>query len=128
MDPILLIGRLLFSALFIMSGFGHFTKRKQMVPYARSSGVPAPEVGVPLTGVMILLGGLSVLLGYYPKVGAWLLVLFLIPTSIYMHRFWGLEDPATAANQQAHFMKNMALAGAALMIAYFGTGPYSLCD
>jgi len=43
-----------------------------------------------------------------------------------MHRFWGLQDPMMAANQMAHFFKNIALAGAALIIIYFGSGPLSL--
>ncbi len=126
MTILVLLGRVLFSILFIMSGISHITQRASMVPYAKSSGAPAPEITVPLTGVMLLLGGLSVLLGVYPQIGAWLLVLFLLPTSFMMHRFWGLQDPMMAANQKAHFTKNIALAGAALLIAYFGTGPLSL--
>jgi putative oxidoreductase len=126
MTIVVLLGRILFSTLFLMSGISHFTQRAGMVAYAKSSGAPAPEVTVPLTGLMLLLGGLSVLLGVYPRIGAWLLVLFLIPTAFYIHRFWGIEDAMMAANQRAHFMKNLALAGAALLIAYFGTGPLSL--
>lgn len=120
------IGRLLFSAIFISSGLNHFSQRAAMVEYAKSNGVPAPGVLVPLTGAMIVLGGLSVLLGYYTAVGTWLLVVFLIPTAFFMHRFWGVDDPMVAATQMSQFMKNLALAGAALLIAYFGSGPYSL--
>lgn len=75
---------------------------------------------------MILLGGLSVLLGLYVRVGALLLVLFLIPTAILMHNFWTIDDPQARAVDQAHFMKDLALAGAAFLIWYHGTGPWSL--
>ncbi len=126
MEIIVVLGRILFSAIFIMSGVSHFTQKAGMVQYSRSYGVPSPDLLVPLTGLMILAGGLSVLVGFYARVGAWLLVLFLIPTAFFMHRFWGLEDRAQAQNQQAHFMKNMAMAGAALLITYFGSGPVSL--
>jgi putative oxidoreductase len=128
MDILVLVGRILFSVVFLMSAIGHFKQREAMVPYARSQGAPAPELMVPLTGVMLLLGGLSVLLGFYARAGAWLLVVFLIPTSFFMHRFRGVQDKMQAQNQQAHFMKNMGLAGAALMITYFGSGPYSLAE
>jgi putative oxidoreductase len=125
-DILVLIGRILFSILFLMSGFGHITKREAMAPYAASKGVPAPALMVPLTGLMLLVGGLSVMLGCYARLGAWLLVLFLIPTAIIMHRFWGVSDPMQAQSDRVHFMKDISLAGAALMITYFGSGPFSL--
>ena len=126
MDVVLLLGRILFSAIFLMSGFAHFKQRAAMVPYAKSKRAPAPELMIPITGLMLLAGGLSVLLGLYARLGGWLLALFLIPTALIMHRFWGLPDKGQAQNEQAHFMKDMALAGAALMIAYFGSGPLSI--
>ena len=126
MELLVPLGRLLFSAMFIQSGIGHFQHRASMIAYARSMGAPAPELMVPLTGLMILLGGISVLLGAYARIGALLLVLFLLPTAFIMHRFWGLPDPQLAQNQQIHFQKNLSLAGGALLIAYFGSGPYGL--
>ena len=126
MELLVPLGRLLFSAMFIQSGIGHFQHRAALTAYARSMGAPAAELMVPLTGLMILLGGVSVLLGAYARVGAWLLFLFLVPTALIMHRFWGLPDPQLAQNQRAHFQKNLSLAGGALLIAYFGSGPYSL--
>jgi hypothetical protein len=33
-----------------------------------------------------------------------------------VHKFWGIADPMMAANQAAHFWKNIALTGACLMI------------
>ena len=71
-------------------------------------------------------GGLSILVGYKAKWGAWLIVLFLLPVSVMMHKFWGLPDPQAAMMQQIMFMKNMSMLGAALMIAHFGAGPLSL--
>lgn len=119
MEAIWIIGRILFSALFIMSGFGHLRNYKDMVAYAQMMKAPAPNVMVPVTGIMIILGGLSVLFDFYTTVGAILLVLFLIPVAFIMHRFWGVQDPGLAANQMSHFLKNLSLAGASLIIIYF---------
>jgi putative oxidoreductase len=119
MGALFLIGRILFSALFIMSGITHLTKLGAMSQYAAAQGVPAPTLAVAVTGFMILAGGLSILLGAWPRIGALLIFVFLIPTSFYMHRYWGLPDPMVAQNQMAHFMKNMVMAGGALMIYYF---------
>jgi putative oxidoreductase len=55
-----------------------------------------------------------------------LLVVFLIPVSFAMHPFWTVQDPMMHAAQLAHFMKNVALLGAALLISQFGAGPMSL--
>ncbi|CUS80663.1 Uncharacterized membrane protein YphA, DoxX/SURF4 family [Candidatus Kryptonium thompsonii] len=118
MEIIWLVGRILFSALFIMSGFGHFRNRKEMIQYAQMMKAPAPELFVPLTGIMIILGGLSVLFNFYLTVGAILLFLFLVPVAFIMHKFWGVQDPGLSANQMAHFFKNLSLAGASLILIY----------
>jgi len=111
--------RVLFSAMFIMSGIQHLTKLRMMSQYAASQKVPAPTAAVAVTGLMLLAGGLSILLGIQVQLGTLLLVVFLVPTAFVMHRFWGIPDPMQAAVQQAHFMKNITLAGAALLICYF---------
>ncbi len=126
MEWLVLIGRILFSLIFILSGLNHLMKLDQMSQYAAANGVPAATLATIVTGVMILLGGLSVLLGYKSKIGAWLLVIFLIPTAFMMHKFWGLDNAMESANQMSHFMKNLSMAGAALLIYYFGSGPKSL--
>jgi putative oxidoreductase len=128
---VLLIGRVLFSFFFIYSGFNHLTKLSMMSGYAAASGVPAPTVAVLVSGLMLLAGGLSILLGFKPKLGATLLFVFLVPTAFLVHKFWGIADPMLAANQAAHFWKNITLAGAALIIyglaeLYPARWPFSL--
>ncbi len=121
MAAVFLIGRILFSAIFLMSGVSHLTKTGPLSQYAAMKKVPAPTLAVLGSGVMILLGGLSLLLGVAPRLGAILLVVFLVPTAILMHGFWGVKDPMQKQMEQAHFMKDMAMAGAALVIFYFTT-------
>jgi putative oxidoreductase len=118
------IGRALFSAIFIFAAFGHFSP--QTIGYAASAGVPLASIAVPFSGVLSLAGGLSVLLGYRARIGAGLLVLFLVPVTLMMHKFWAVSDPMMAQMQMAMFMKNVALTGGALLIGYFGAGPVSL--
>lgn len=121
-----MIGRILFSLIFIMSGFKHIFNVSQMAPYAAAKGVPMANVMVILTGIMILAGGLSVALGYKAKIGALLLVIFLIPTTFMMHNFWAVEDAMQSQIEMIMFMKNLGLLGGALLLYYFGTGPLSL--
>jgi putative oxidoreductase len=118
------VARVLFAAIFVISGPNHFSPHT--IEHAVSHGVPLASVAVPLSGLIALVGGLSVALGYKTRIGAWLLVLFLIPVTLMMHNFWTFADPTAAAMQQTMFVKNLALIGGALMIAYFGAGPVSL--
>lgn len=115
MSTLFWIGRILFAMLFIASGLGHFTRRQEMVAYAESRGVAAAGTMVPLTGAAIIAGGLSILLWSWVDVGAWLLVLFLFAAAFRMHAFWREEDERLRQAEMAQFMKNLALAGAAIM-------------
>ena len=121
---IVLAGRILFSLLFVMSAFGHFSK--QTIAFAASQGVPFASVAVPLSGLLALAGGLSILLGYRARLGAWLIVLFLLPVTLLMHKFWTIGDPMMAQMQQIMFLKNVTMMGGALLISQFGAGPVSL--
>jgi len=118
------VGRVLYSLIFLMTILGHFSQG--YIGYAAQAGVPAAALLVPLSGVIAIAGGLSVALGYQAKLGAWLLVLFLVPVTLAMHNFWTVTDPMMRGMQMAMFMKNVSMLGAALLIAYFGAGPVSL--
>ena len=124
MQYTVLLGRILYSLVFIMSSFGHFSQKT--IGYAASQGVPMASILVPISGIMALLGGLSILFGYKGRWGAWLIILFLVPVTFMMHNFWAIKDPMAQQMQMIMFMKNVSMLGAALMIAHFGTGPLSL--
>jgi len=118
------VGRLLFATIFLLTLAGHFAP--ESIAYAAQKGVPLASLAVPASGILAFAGGLSVLLGYRAKLGAWLLVLFLLPVTLMLHDFWTVADPMAAQMEQAMFMKNVSMLGAALLIAYFGAGPLSL--
>ena len=118
------LGRSFFAMIFLMSGPNHFSK--QTIAYAAAQGVPLASIAVPLSGVLAIAGGLSILLGYRAKLGAWLIVLFLIPVTLMMHKFWAVQDPMMAQMHMGMFMKNVAMLGSALLISQFGAGPFSL--
>ncbi len=88
--------------------------------------MPLASIAVPLSGVVAIAGGLSILLGYRAKLGAWLIVLFLIPVTLMLHKFWTVQDPMMAQIQMILFMKNVSMLGGALLISQFGAGPFSL--
>jgi uncharacterized membrane protein YphA (DoxX/SURF4 family) len=115
MDIILVIGRVLFAAIFIASGIAHFKQADAMAGYAAHKGAPGGKAGVLISGVVFLVGGLSIALGVYPDLGALLIAAQLVPVSYFMHAFWKETDPMVAQAENASFMKNVALIGAALV-------------
>jgi putative oxidoreductase len=124
MKAIVVIGRLLFSLIFILSGFSHFSD--QAIEHAASKGVPFASFAVPFAGMLAIVGGLSIALGWMARVGAVLIILFLIPVTAMMHDFWTLTDPMMRITQRIMFMKNISMLGGAILIAWFGAGPWSI--
>jgi putative oxidoreductase len=133
MDALLLIGRILFVPATLSAGvMGHLASSRMLAGYAQSKGVPAARLVVLVTGVQIVAGSLMIALGIWPDLGALLLVIFLIPTAVIMHRFWGIEDQGTRMTEQTQFNKDLSLGGAALAMfafwAYGGPVGYALGD
>lgn len=125
MDFVFLIGRILFSIIFISAGFNHLKGFTHTVEMAKKTKAPFPQLSAAAMSLFALVGGLSVAFGFYSKIGAFLLIIFLIPTTFIIHRFWGLPNDQKQI-QTVHFFKNLSLMGASLMILYFGSGPLSL--
>jgi putative oxidoreductase len=125
MDIVVLVGRILFSLVFLTSSVGHLTQTDQMAGHATAKGVPAARLAVLGSGVLILVGGLMVLLGLWGDLGALFLVAFLVPTALIIHGFWRETDPTAKFMEQIHFFKDTGLAGAALLVfalfAYAGS-------
>ena len=118
------IGRVLFALIFITAAPRHFTW--EGIHHAADLGVPLAGLLVPVAGVMALAGGLSVTLGWKARWGAWTLVAFLIPVTWMMHAFWKQSDAAAFHIQQAMFVKNLSMLGAALLLTQFGAGAMSI--
>jgi len=116
MDAILVIGRILFALIFINMGIMHLTKVAVMAGYAASKKVPAAKFATIVAGLMILVGGLYIAFGVYADLGALLIAIFLIPTAFMMHAFWKETDESAKQNEMTAFFKDIALAGAALII------------
>ena len=118
------LGRALLTVVFFVYAPKHFGATD--LGYAIAAGVPFARFLVPASGILALVGSVSVLVGYQTKLGAWLLVLFLLPVTLTMHKFWGLTDPMLAQLQMANFMRNISIIGGALLLAQFGPGAWSL--
>lgn len=132
MDVLLLLGRILYGALFLGSAMGHLTQSEAMAGYAASRGVPQARLATIGSGVVILVGALLVVLGVWADLGALLLLVFLVSTALLMHAFWKETDPEAKQMEMVQFNKDIALAGAALVLLWvyleYDRAPLSLTD
>jgi putative oxidoreductase len=124
MQFIPLVGRILFSAIFLMFGLNHFTATSDLVGMVPDF-LPAKSIVVILTGIAIVAGGLMVLLGYRAKTGGLILAIFMFLTAVTVWMPGFLEGDMNATSM---FMKDLALTGGALFVYHFGSGPKSLDD
>ena len=116
MEIILFVGKALFSLLFISSGINHLKGADAMAGYAASKGVPAAKLMVQLSGLFILFGGVTIITGYWADLGALAIALFTIVAAVQMHPFWKESDAMAKMTEQTAFLKDLALAGAALIL------------
>lgn len=115
MEALLIIGRILFSLIFLGAGIGHLMKPKETAAYAELRGMPAAEWRVRISGVLIAAGGLGVILGVWMDLAALGLTVYVLIAAFLIHHFWTDEEP-TRTTEMAMFMKNLAIAGAGLII------------
>jgi putative oxidoreductase len=78
-----------------------------------------------LTIIALIVGATLVLIGYYSKFGAFLLLLYLLPTTFIIFSFW--NDPVDVRRiQMINFMRNLAIIGGLLLLIVNKPGSYSV--
>ncbi|EMA32829.1 DoxX family membrane protein [Haloarcula japonica] len=122
---LLVVGRVLFGGVLAYTGLSHFTQTEQMAGYAEYKGLPAPKFSVLASGALLILGGLGVTVGVFPVVAAVALAAFLIVSAVAMHDFWAVPDE-DRQDELNSFLKNVTLAGGALVVAASATGTWAL--
>ena len=113
----------MFALIFITSGIAHFAKLEAMTGYAQYKKLPAAKFGVLISGLFFLLGGIYIAAGFWVDLGALLLAITLILAAVIFHNFWKETDATAKQNEMIAFNKDIALAGAALILfALIATG------
>ena len=120
-----LVGRILVALIFVISGAMKIGGFAGVAGYIGSKGLPMPEVLAALTIALELGGGILLMIGYKVRIVSILFFLWLIPTTLLFHKFWGI-DAAQVQNQMNNFLKNVSIMGAMLLVFAFGPGAYSV--
>jgi putative oxidoreductase len=120
-----LAGRILLCTIFVLSGIMKFMDWQGTAQYMASKNLPLIPVLLPLAGVIEIAGGLAIVLGARARLAAFVLFLYLIPTTFIFHNFWaytGLEH----MSQMTHFLKNLAIMGGLALLVGMGPGKLSI--
>jgi putative oxidoreductase len=117
------VGRVMFTLIFFLSGITHFTDLARYVALMPAA-IPFRPFWVMISGVVELAGAALVVTNRAPRLGAWLLILFLVPVTITVHgvAMVTATDPTMRAMQTSFFLKGVTMAGAALLITQLGAG------
>ena len=121
-----LIGRLVLAWFFLSSALHYAGQWDATIMLMGLKGLPVPPLLLGAGIVVMLVGGISLVLGFHARYGAMLLFAFTLLASILMHDYWKISDAASRAADYEIFSRNIAIAGAVLMMVGMGAGPFSL--
>lgn len=111
-------GRILLSALFLISGLGKIGAYTGTAAYMTAAGVPGALL--PAVIATEVLGAIALIVGWKTRVTAFLLAGFTLLAGVLFHNH--LADQM----QSIMLLKNVAIAGGLLLLVANGAGPLSL--
>lgn len=119
-------GRIMIATIFLLSAVGNkIPNFNALAGYMASEGVPAPQLMLVGAIVFLIVGSISLVLGFKARVGAVLLLVFLVLATYYFHDFWNFSG-ADRQNQMIQFMKNLSMMGTMAFVVANGPGAFSL--
>src|ERR1700761_9070622 len=106
----LLLGRVLLSVIFILSGLGKIPHFHDVAGMMAGKGVPLATIALAITLCIEIGGGLLGLTGFQARYAALVIALWLIPVTLVFHNFWAVPQ-AQQQEQMINFLKNLAIIG-----------------
>ena len=124
-DAVAAIGRVLFSLIFIWSGWAKLTDFGGTAGYMAQLGVPLPSIALVIEIILELGGGLALFLGVFVRLASVGLIVHTVIVSVMIHTFWSVP-PDQVEEQTIQFMKNVSIVGGLLFINLYGGGGFGL--
>ena len=115
-----LIGRILLVIIFLNSGIGKIGNFEGTAQYMAKFGMPNTSFFLFGAIVFELVGSVTVILGYFTRLGALLILIFLLPTTLIFHANFADQI------QMIMFVKNVSMFGGCLLLFSAGPGRLSL--
>lgn len=115
-----LIGRILLVLIFLNSGIGKIGNFEGTAQYMAKFSMSNTALFLFGAIVFELVGSVTVILGYFTRLGALLILIFLVPTTLIFHNNFADQI------QMIMFMKNVSMFGGCLLLLSSGAGRLSL--
>jgi putative oxidoreductase len=114
-------GRVMFTLIFFLSGITHFTNLNEYVALMPAV-IPFRAFWVMISAVVELIGATLIVTNKYPRLGGWLIAIFLVPVTITVHGVGMVTAPDAQMRgiQTSFFLKGVAMTGTALLITQLG--------
>jgi uncharacterized membrane protein YphA (DoxX/SURF4 family) len=118
-----LAARVMFTLIFFASGITHFTDLAGYVALMPES-IPWRPFWVVISAVVELAGAAMILANRYPRLGGWLIAIFLVPVTVVVHgvAMATATDPRMQQIQVSFFLKGVTMTGGALLITQLEAG------
>jgi len=120
-----LMGRILISVIFLLSGITKVMNFSGMVAFMASKGMPMPNVMIAGALIVEILGALCLITGFQTRIASLIMFLYVIAATLMFHNFWTMQG-AMRTDNQVNFLKNVAIMGGLLMVASYGPGRLSV--
>lgn len=138
MLALFMIGRIAFAVIFIISGISKFMdlgntanmiQSEVVLPAFFSGAIGSLETTTGMKFPMLLaiagasievIGGAMIALNFASRLGAILLILFIIPATYFFHDFWTMQGDAWMQNL-IQFQKNLSILGGLIVFFVLGS-------
>lgn len=121
-----LLGRIFLGILFIYEALDSIIFFDKTVSTMRSHGINFyPNAILVVLIIFLVVGSILVLIGYYARFGAFMLLLYWLPFTLYAYSFWNDTGNLMRINS-LNFMRAMAISGGLLIMIANGAGKYSV--
>ena len=110
---LIIFAKLLLVGIFLSSGLNKIFNFAGTQKYMESAGMPMTAFFLVGAIILLLTGSVFILFNYRPKIGAYLLITFLVPATLIFHTNFADQM------QMIMFMKNVSILGGLLLYSVF---------
>jgi putative oxidoreductase len=124
-DELILVARLLLTALFLIFGRRKLKDFSGTVSQLVQLGVPTPVLAAATATFMEVAVAFAVAVGAFTRPAALLLLLYTLGTALIGHRYWTMKGSERVDSMDG-FFKNLSIMGGLLLLCITGAGKYSI--
>lgn len=124
-DAAFLVARICLGPIFVLAGWSKLMAVAGIAGTLQKAGLPNPTMLGYVVGAVELIGGVLIIVGFMTRWAALALAVFTLAMIYVGHPFWNMSG-ADYMNNRTQALKNLAIVGGFIMLAFAGPGRFSL--